>query len=80
VITLDLRGKVCPYSTTEVYKSLQTLPPGGRIEVLSDFAPARQTVPSLAEDFNCSCELREGEGGVFTLVIDKPSDPSSKGG
>jgi tRNA 2-thiouridine synthesizing protein A len=70
---LDLRGKVCPYPTTEVYRALQTLPPGEQIEVVSDYPPARFTVPSLVEDLDCVCELRDGEGGLFTIIIEKPA-------
>jgi TusA-related sulfurtransferase len=79
VIQLDLRGKVCPYPTIEVYRALQVLAPGEHIEVLSDFAPARSTVPSLATDFDCVCEVHDGEGGVFTIFIEKLVATSARG-
>lgn len=79
MIRLDLRGKVCPYPTMEVYRTLQTMSPGERVEVLSDFAPARSTIPSLATDFNCVCELHDGEGGLFTIFIEKPVVTSATG-
>ena len=72
---LDIRGKVCPYPTTEVYAALSRLPPGETLEVLSDYPPARFTVPALVQDLNCGCELREHEDGLFTLVIHKPGEP-----
>jgi len=80
VIQLDLRGKVCPYPTTEVYRRFQDLPPGDRIEVLSDYVPARFTVPALVKDLGGTSELRDGEGGLFTIVIEKPATTSSRGG
>lgn len=79
MIRLDLRGKVCPYPTTEVYRTIQSLPPGERIEVVSDYVPARFTVPALVTDLNCTCELRDGENGLFTIVIEKPVDSFAKG-
>ncbi len=79
MIQLDLRGKVCPYPTTEVYRMVQHLSLGERLEVVSDFAPARFTIPSLVEDLNCRSELHDGEGGVFTITIVKLADASMSG-
>jgi TusA-related sulfurtransferase len=79
VVRLDLRGKVCPYPTTEVYRALQSLPAGERIEVISDYVPARFTVPALVKDLNCTCELRDGDNGLFTILIEKPMEKPAEG-
>ncbi len=66
---LDIRGKVCPDPTMEVYKALERLPVGESLTVISDYPPARQTIPPIAQRFNCSCEIRDTTGGQFLILI-----------
>jgi tRNA 2-thiouridine synthesizing protein A len=72
MVELDLRGQVCPYPTSAVYGALRTLPPGEALTVVSDYAPARQTIPAIAQQFGCPVDLRESGDGLFTIVIRKP--------
>ena len=73
MIELDIRGKVCPAPTSEVYTALGRLPAGETLEVVSDYPPARQTVPALARQFDCPAEIREEGGRQFRIVIQKPA-------
>lgn len=68
---LDIRGKVCPDPTMEVFEALSHLAPGESLTVISDYPPARQTVPPIAQRFNCSWEIREQSGGEFLIVIEQ---------
>lgn len=74
---LDLRGKVCPYPTTEVLDTLKRVPSGTTLEVLTDYPPARYTIPSLVTDLGYPHELRDNEDGTITITIEKagPTDP-----
>jgi TusA-related sulfurtransferase len=68
---LDIRGKACPYPTTEVVDTLKRLPEGATLEVLSDYVPARYTIPALMDDRGYPWELRDNPDGTFTIRIRK---------
>jgi TusA-related sulfurtransferase len=72
MIELDIRGKVCPAATTDVYAALVRLPPDETLVVISDYPPARQTVPELARQFTRPAEVQEEEGDRFRIVIREP--------
>lgn len=74
---LDLRGKVCPYPTTEVLDTLKRLPAGTTLEVLSDYLPARYTIPAMVTDLGYGHDLRDNDDGTFTITIDKGSPRDS---
>ncbi len=69
----DLRGKVCPYPTTEVLDTLKKLPSGAILEVLSDYLPARYTIPAMVSDLGYGHDLRNNDDGTFTITIEKAS-------
>ncbi len=71
VETLDLRGNVCPGPTAETLLALKRLPPGGTLVLVSDYPPARQTVPRLVEERGCSWAITEDDGTTFRLEIVK---------
>jgi tRNA 2-thiouridine synthesizing protein A len=75
---LDLRGKVCPYPTTEVLDTLKGLPSGTTLEVLSDYLPARYTIPDMVTDFGYGHDLRDNDDGTFTITIRKESATDSR--
>ena len=66
---LDIRGKVCPDPTMEVYKALERLSVGESLTVISDYPPARQTIPPIAQQFQCPCDIRETSSGQFLILI-----------
>ena len=76
MIELDIRGKVCPAATGDVYVALGRLPPGETLVVISDYPPTRQTVPALARQFGCTSEIRNEAGDQFRIVIPKPATPT----
>ena len=43
--TLDLRGEVCPTPTDETMKILDSMADGEVLEVMSDYYPAKTTIP-----------------------------------
>ena len=68
---LDLRGKVCPYPTLDTTAALMKMASGERLEVISDYYPAKDTIPALMKDLDHTCELRDGDGPVFRFLIRK---------
>jgi rhodanese-related sulfurtransferase/TusA-related sulfurtransferase len=68
---LDLRGSICPGPTGETLAALKELPPGSKLAVISDYLPARQTIPRLVEQRGCSWEMTEDDGKTFRLEITK---------
>lgn len=70
-VTLDLRGNICPGPTTETLAALKQLPDGGKLVVITDYLPARQTVPRLVEERGCRWSITEDDGTTFRLEIVK---------
>ena len=71
VTELDLRGNVCPGPTAETLEALKTIPPGGKLAVVTDYLPARQTIPRLVEQRGCTWRMAEDDGKTFRLEIVK---------
>ena len=68
---LDLRGQVCPGPTADTLQALKGMPPGGKLLVISDYPPARQTIPRLVEQRGCSWRITEDDGKTFRMEIVK---------
>lgn len=68
---LDLRGKVCPYPTFEPCLALNEMTGGEVLEVITDYYPARQTIPQLMQDLGYAYELIDGDKPVFRFLIRK---------
>ena len=70
-VELDLRGNVCPGPTGDTLAALKKLPPGGKLAVITDYLPARQTIPRLVEQRGCSWQITHDDGKTFRLEIVK---------
>jgi TusA-related sulfurtransferase len=68
---LDLRGNVCPGPTGDTLAALKKLPSGGKLAVISDYLPARQTIPRLVEQRGCSWQITQDDGKTFRMEIVK---------
>ncbi len=71
LMELDLRGSVCPGPTGDTLATLKELPAGGKLVVISDYLPARQTIPRLVEQRGCSWQMTEDDGKTFRMEIVK---------
>jgi TusA-related sulfurtransferase len=71
MMELDLRGNICPGPTADTLAAPQNLPPGGKLAVVTDYLPARQTIPRLLEERGCSWQMTEDDGKTFRLEIVK---------
>ena len=70
---LDLIGQVCPGPTVDTRIKLKEMAVGEVLEVLTDYYPAKQTIPMLMRDLGYPCELLDGDRPVFRFVIRKVS-------
>lgn len=68
---LDLCGKVCPGPTFDTRMTLNEMTPGERLEVMTDYYPAKQTIPMLMRELGYPCELMDEDKPVFRFVIEK---------
>jgi tRNA 2-thiouridine synthesizing protein A len=50
MVTLDLRGEVCPYTFVKTKLALEELARGAELRVLIDHAPAAQSVPRACRE------------------------------
>ena len=71
LMELDVRGSVCPGSTGDTLAALKQLPSGGKLTVISDYLPARQTIPRLVEQRECSWQITQDDGKTFRMEIVK---------
>jgi TusA-related sulfurtransferase len=71
MMELDLRGTICPGPTADTLAALKKLPSGGKLVVVSDYLPARQTIPRLLEERGCSWQMTEDDGRTFRMEIVK---------
>jgi hydroxyacylglutathione hydrolase len=69
--SLDLRGAVCPGPTFDTRMALKEMTPGQTLEVVTDYYPAKQTIPALMQELGYPCELRDGDQAVFRFIIRK---------
>ena len=74
---LDIRGKVCPYPTMETLEALNAMEWGEVLEVVSDYMPARTTIPFLCWQQKFPWELIEDGGGQFRIIVKKESGEST---
>ena len=70
-LRLDLIGKVCPYPTVKTSGTLKKMAAGEVLEVITDYYPARQTIPNIMQELGYPCKLVDGEKPVFRLIIQK---------
>ena len=61
---LDLRGQTCPTTSDETLRTLEAMPAGATLEVLSDYYPARSTIP-----YHC-----DKRGYQYAFVDSQPND------
>jgi TusA-related sulfurtransferase len=52
--------------------ALKEMASGETLEVLTDYYPAKQTIPALMQELGYPCELQDGDRPVFRFIIRKP--------
>ncbi len=71
--TIDISGKVCPFTLVDTDRALKKMKKGDVLEVLSDYEPAvHSTIPSMCEKKGYTFEIKELEKGKkWQMLIKK---------
>jgi TusA-related sulfurtransferase len=68
--TLDVRGEICPYPMMRTVTALKKLSRQDRaLEVVTDHAPALETIPTQAARLGFSTEIQESGGSEWRLIL-----------
>lgn len=69
--TIDIRGKICPYTLIETREGLKSMRAGEVLEVICDHPPAaKETIPSFCEKKKYPYKVIE-EGSHYRIYIKK---------
>ncbi len=69
---VDTRGLLCPYPFIEAKQTLESLPSGAEVEILTDSEPtATSSIPILCAQRGYSF-TRAKRGDVWQIVVRKP--------
>lgn len=71
--TIDITGKICPYTLIETREALKRLATGQVLEVLVDHGPAAQaTIPNFCQKKGYPLKVIEEEPGArWRLLIER---------
>lgn len=68
---IDLQGKVCPFVLFHTKKKLETVAPGGELEVILDDPTAKQTISAWCRTHPYEVQEIDDTGGRIRIVIKK---------
>jgi len=75
--TLDVRGEICPYPMMRTVTALKKLSPDDRaLEVVTDHAPALDTIPTQAARLGFETVVEEVGGSEWRLVLTRKDSTS----
>ena len=76
--TLDVRGEICPYPMMRTVSALKKLAGDEHaLEVVTDHAPALETIPTQAARLGFSTQIEETGGSEWRLVLTRNSQEAS---
>ena len=75
--TLDVRGEICPYPMMRTVSALKKLASDDRtLEVVTDHAPALDTIPTQAARLGFETVVEEVGGSEWRLVLTRKESAS----
>ncbi len=73
--TLDVRGEICPYPMMRTVSALKKLSADERIlEVVTDHAPALETIPTQAARLGFTTAVEEAGGSEWRITLTRDRD------
>jgi tRNA 2-thiouridine synthesizing protein A len=70
--TLDVRGEICPYPMMRTVSALKKLARDEHeLEVVTDHAPALETIPTQAARLGFDTTIEESGGSEWRLVLSR---------
>ncbi len=76
---LDVRGEICPYPMLKAVEALPRLREGEALEVLTDHAPALQTIPAYTGRLGYQTRIEEVSPGTWKVVVYRPEPATAQG-
>lgn len=68
--TLDVRGEICPYPMMRTVTALKKLSKDEQVlEVVTDHAPALETIPTQAARLGFRTEIEESGGSEWRILL-----------
>ena len=69
-LTLDVRGEICPYPMMRTVSALKKLSADEKVlEVVTDHAPALDTIPTQAARLGFKTEVEEVGGSEWRILL-----------
>ncbi len=70
--SVDIRGKICPYTLIDTRDSLKGLSKGQVLEVMCDYEPAaKNTIPNFCQKKGYSIEILQEADNLWRILIEK---------
>jgi TusA-related sulfurtransferase len=74
--TLDVRGEICPYPMMRTVSELKKMKADEPVlEVVTDHAPALDTIPTQAARLGFDTQVEESGGSEWRLVLTRVGPP-----
>lgn len=71
-LSVDIRGKMCPYTLIETRDSLKGLSTGQVLEVVCDYEPAaKNTIPNFCQKKGYPMEISQESDNLWKILIEK---------
>jgi tRNA 2-thiouridine synthesizing protein A len=69
---LDVRGEICPYPMMKAVQALKKLQPGDHgLEVITDHAPALETIPTQAARLGFTAQIEETGSPEWRITLQR---------
>lgn len=67
---LDVRGEICPYPMMKTVQALKKLQPADEgLEVITDHAPALETIPTQAARLGFTTQIEETRSSEWRITV-----------
>lgn len=70
---LDVRGEICPYPMMKAVEALKKLSDGDILEVITDHAPALETIPTQGARLGYDATIEESGSSEWRITL-RPKD------
>ncbi|GAB4563962.1 MAG: sulfurtransferase TusA family protein [Anaerolineae bacterium] len=68
---LDVRGEICPYPMLKAVEAMKRLPDSETLEVITDHAPALETIPAQAARLGFHWEIKEAGASEWVITLQR---------
>lgn len=66
---LDVRGEICPYPMLKAVEAMKRLPDGEVLEVITDHAPALESIPTQARRLGFTFKIEQTGNPEWRIIL-----------